>query len=113
MNRILINTTWILILISMIFPLAISSAGCGVAKDTQLQMKIKDELAKDRNVQADKITVNVKRGVVTVSGELYTQEEIDRAVEIISGVEGVETVNNLLKLPDTFGSQNPTMLYPF
>jgi hypothetical protein len=89
----------------------VSSTGCGVAKDTQLQMKIKEELGKHRDIQADKLTVNVKDGVVTISGELYTQEEIDNVVAIVSAMEGVVEVKDQMNLPDNFNSNNPTFLY--
>ena len=85
------------------------SMGCGVAKDTKIQLAVKEALGNDRNVQADKLTVNVKEGVVTISGELYTPEEIDLEVQIAGGVEGVVKVVNNMTLPDTFGSTNPIM----
>ena len=87
------------------------STSCGVAKNSRLQAKIKEELRKDQNVQADKLTVNVRDGVVTISGELYTPEEIDRVVEIVTAVEGVVEVRNQMTLPDNFQSTNPTFLY--
>jgi len=92
---------------------AILTSGCGVAKDTQLQVKIKDTLAADRLVQAEKLIVNVSDGVVTISGELYTREEIDRVIEIVSAIEGVVRVRDQMNLPDNYNSSNPTFLDPF
>lgn len=86
-----------------------AATGCGVAKDTQIQLKVKEALADNRNIQADKLTVNVKDGVVTISGELYTQEEIDLVVQLVSAIEGVVEVKDQMTLPDTFGSTNPVM----
>ena len=102
-----------IVLIMVIVGVLLSAAGCGVAKDTQLQMTIKEELRNDRNVQHDKLTVNVKDGMVTISGELYTREEIDRVVEIVEGIEGVVLVKNHMSLPDNYNSVNPTFLDPF
>jgi osmotically-inducible protein OsmY len=93
--------------------IALVGLGCGVAKDTQLQLKIKEALKADRNVQADKLTVNVAKGVVTISGELYTPEEIDRVVQIVQGIEGVVEVKNQMSLPDNWNAVNPTFLDPF
>ena len=90
-----------------------SASGCGVAKDSQLQSRIKEALSADKNVQADKLTVNVQDGVVTISGELYTQEEIDRVMAIVQAVEGVVRVKNQMNLPDNYNSNNPTFLDPF
>ena len=92
--------------------LAISPlVSCGVAKSVSLQNRIKEELRQHRDIQADKLTIIVNQGVVSISGELYTQEEIDKVIEIVQGIEGVVEVKNLMMLPDTFGSSNPTMLY--
>jgi len=98
------------VLLAVIF---VMTTGCGVAKDTQLQVKIKDVLSSDRNVQVEKLTINVKEGVVTISGELYTREEIDRVVEIVSAIEGVIRVKDQMSLPDNYNSSNPTFLDPF
>jgi len=97
----------LLLLAGIVLP----STGCGVAKDTQLQMKIKEELDKHRDIQADKLTINVKEGVVTISGELYTREEIDMVVEIVTAIEGVVEVKDQMNLPDNFNTNNPTFLW--
>jgi len=87
--------------------------GCGVAKDTKIQVAIRQELEKHRDVQSDKLVINVKNGVATISGELYTREEIDKVVEIAKGIEGVVEVVNKMSLPDDYNSVNPTFLDPF
>ena len=86
-------------------------SGCDVMKNTSLQNTIKEELRQHRDVQYEKLTINVLDGVVTISGELYTREEIDKVVEIVEGIEGVVQVKNLMTLPDDFQSSNPTFLY--
>jgi osmotically-inducible protein OsmY len=91
----------------------VALSGCGVMKDTRLQKQIREELSKHRDVQVDKLTINVQDGVVTISGELYTREEIDKVVEIVSAIPGVVQVKNQMNLPDEFGSRNPVLLYPF
>ncbi len=103
----------ILVVIIVLAGMAMGLTGCGVARDTQLQTTIKEELRKDPNVQVDKLIVNVRDGVVSISGELYTREEIDRVVEIVTAVEGVITVRNHMTLPDNYNSSNPTFLDPF
>jgi len=100
-----------LLLLVFICSAAPLMSGCDVMKDKQLQAKIREELSKDREVQVSKLTINARDGVVTISGELYTMEEIDRVVEIVSAIEGVVTVRNHMSLPDDFQSHNPTFLY--
>lgn len=101
----------LLLLLVFICGAAPVMTGCDVMKDKQLQAKIREELGKHRDVQVSKLTINAQDGVVTISGELYTMEEIDRVVEIVSGMEEVERVKNLMTLPDDFQSHNPTFLY--
>lgn len=105
-----------LVALALLFSLGLflhTASGCGVAKDTKLQMKIREELSKHRDVQVDKLTINVHEGVVTITGELYTREEIDKVVEIVSRIEGVIQVKNHMKLPDDWHTRNPTFLDPF
>lgn len=96
------------IIFTMLF-LAISMLSCGVAKDTQIQVKVKEALEKNKNIAANKLIVNVKDGVVTISGELNTKEEIDLAVQTAKAVPGVVDVINQMSLPDNFGGTNPIM----
>ena len=91
--------------------LILSSTSCGVMKDSQLQTKIKNELSKHRDIAFDNLTVNVKDGDVTISGELGTQEEIDKVVEIVSAMEDVVELRDQMNLPDNFNSDNPTFLW--
>lgn len=86
-------------------------SGCDVMKNTSLQSTIKEELRQHPDVQYEKLTINVVDGVVTISGELYTREEINKVVEIVEGIEGVVQVKNIMTLPDDFQSSNPTFLF--
>jgi hypothetical protein len=107
MNR----TVALLLLLVFICGAVPAMSGCDVMKDKRLQAKIREELGKHRDVQVSKLTINARDGIVTISGELYTMEEIDQVVEIVSGIEGVEQVHNLMTLPDDFQTHNPTFLY--
>lgn len=86
-------------------------SGCDVMKNTSLQNTIKEELRQHPDIQYEKLTINVLDGVVTISGELYTREEINKVVEIVEGIEGVVQVKNIMTLPDGFQSSNPTFLF--
>ena len=99
----------ILVFISILLVLSLPLTSCNVYRSFNLQSKIKEELRQHRDIQADKLTINVSKGVVTISGELYTQQEIDMVIEIVTGIEGVVEVKNQMTLPDTFGSTNPIM----
>jgi hypothetical protein len=101
------------LLIAIIAATFVTSSGCGVAKDTQLQLKIKEALAADKTIEAGKLTVNVAAGVVTISGKINTKDEIDRVVQLVQAIPGVVQVKNQMSLPDNSNSVNPTFLdYP-
>lgn len=108
-----IRAVFAIVLLAFAFGATAGLAGCEVMKDKRLQKQIREELDKHRDVQVDKLTINVLDGVVTISGELYTREEIDNVIEIVSAMEGVIEVRNDMNLPDDFNSRNPTFLYPF
>lgn len=70
-----------------------------LAKDSAITAKIKAAQAADPAVRATRIDVETdNNGVVTLSGTARSQAEIDRAVELARGVQGVTSVNNNMRL---------------
>ena len=63
-------------------------------RDTLLSIKVKAALLFHRNVSALRTGVNVKDGVVTLTGQADSQAEKDLAAEYANDVEGVKQVNN-------------------
>jgi hypothetical protein len=71
-------------------------------KDSAITAKIKAAQAADATVRATRINVETdNNGVVTLSGTARSQAEIDRAVELARGIEGVTSVNNRMTLAST------------
>lgn len=67
--------------------------------DSAITAKIKAAQAADSTVRATSINVETDNaGVVTLSGSARSQGEIDRAVELAKGVQGVTRVNNNMTL---------------
>jgi hyperosmotically inducible protein len=66
------------------------------AKDAEITAKVKLELAKDKNVSAMDIHVDTVNGVVTLSGEVASKAEIDRAITDTRNIENVKDVNSQL-----------------
>ena len=64
--------------------------------DGSLTAKVKSALLADEAVPATRIDVDSSGGVVTLSGQLSDQAQIDRAVSITRKLEGVERVENRL-----------------
>ena len=85
------------------------SAGT-LMKDSAITAKIKAEQAADSTVRATSINVETDNaGVVTLSGSARSQAEIDRAVQLAKGVQGVTRVtNNMTLAGGTAGTMGTT-----
>ncbi len=64
--------------------------------DSWIKMKVKTALAFHRNVSATKTEVNVKDGVVTLTGEASSQAQKELTTEYVKDIVGVKDVNNEL-----------------
>ena len=69
-----------------------------ITEDATITGKIKAELAKDRTVSALGINVDTNKGVVTLSGNAKSKEEVDKAVAIAKNTGGVSSVKNDIKV---------------
>jgi len=68
-------------------------------KDSAITTKVKSKLAAD--IPSSMATIHVdtdKDGVVWMSGTAKTQAEIDKAVSVAKGTEGVKSVKNDIKI---------------
>lgn len=88
------------------------SAGT-LMNDSAITAKIKAAQAADSVVRATSINVETDNaGAVTLSGSARSQAEIDRAVELAKGVQGVTRVTNNMMLAggtvDTMGTTPPS-----
>ena len=85
------------------------SAGT-LMKDSAITAKIKAAQAGDSTVRATSINVETDNaGAVTLSGSARSQAEIDRAVELARGVQGVTRVtNNMTLAGGTAGTMGTT-----
>ena len=66
--------------------------------DAWIGTKVKSALLFHRNVRATKTDVNVKDGVVTLSGEASSQAQKDLTTEYASDVDHVKRVNNQMTI---------------
>jgi hypothetical protein len=71
--------------------------------DGTLTAKVKSALLADDAVPGSRIDVDSSAGVVTLSGRLSDQAQIDRAVGIARSVEGVERVESRLTIAQAAG----------
>lgn len=73
------------------------SAGT-VIDDATITAKVKAALAADPTVAAHEINVDTRSGAVSLAGQVDNQAQIDRAVQIAQGTEGVVSVQNQLNI---------------
>lgn len=66
--------------------------------DDQLYDTIRLKLADDPDVKGGALKVDVKAGVVTLSGTLDTERQKDKATKIAKKVKGVQQVVNNIQL---------------
>ena len=90
---------WVL---TVVFIFIAGIAGCAntgeksgaYVDDAWITSKVKSEMVADKTVKAHNIGVTTNRGVVTLTGNASTWEELNKATDIASGVKGVTQVEN-------------------
>lgn len=69
--------------------------------DTTITTKVKSALLADADVKSFDIKVETRKGEVQLSGFVDNQSQIDRAITVTRGVEGVKNVDNKMSLKTT------------
>lgn len=70
----------------------------GAVDDTTLQREVEAEVQASRRAPKGKVEVNVTDAVVWLRGEVKTKDAIDELEERAASVDGVERVENLLRV---------------
>lgn len=64
--------------------------------DSAITTKIKAEIMSDPLLKVSQISVTTTNGVVTLSGEVDSEQSIDRAMEIVHSINDVKAIENNL-----------------
>jgi hyperosmotically inducible protein len=80
-------------------PVAATSVGTQI-DDTVVTAKVKSALLADPDIKSLDLKVETRKGEVQLSGYVASQTQIDRAVAITHGVEGVRGIENSLSLKE-------------
>jgi hyperosmotically inducible protein len=91
MTKTLRNSAW------LVLSMAVSIMACA-QPDTVLTAKVKASMAVDTSVKASQIEVSTKNKVVTLTGNLDSQAEKDRALEIARKTGGVDSVVDMIEV---------------
>ncbi len=77
--------------------------------DAVLTARIKTEMTADGRVSPTRVNVDTLNGVVTLKGQVPTQQEKDAAAQVAGKIEGVKRVENQITVnPATAGTGLPT-----
>lgn len=68
-----------------------------VVDDAAVTTRVKTALIRDNDVNANDVEVETYKGTVQLSGFVEDREDIDRAEELASNVDGVREVRNDLR----------------
>jgi len=66
--------------------------------DTAITAKVKAAILNDPVLKASEINVETFKGRVQLSGFVRSRSDIDRAVSVVQGVKGVQTVANDMRV---------------
>jgi hypothetical protein len=81
--------------------------GAGTS-DTWLWVKTKYDLAAADDLRDSTINVDVENGVVTLTGDVASNEQVKKADAVAKSVEGVKSVKNMLKVAANGANANKT-----
>lgn len=70
-----------------------------VERDQAVTSRVESALFSNNSTPKDQININTVDGVVYVRGTIGTKEQIDEIERRVKGIEGVDAVINLLRLP--------------
>ncbi|EEQ01394.1 Osmotically-inducible protein Y [Yersinia rohdei ATCC 43380] len=68
--------------------------------DSAVTAKVKSALLEEKSLKSTDISVETSHGVVTLSGFVTSQAEVETAVEIAGNIEGVKSVSDKLHVKD-------------
>lgn len=86
----------VLLVLSLLALLCVSLTAATKISDDKIYDDVKIKLATDSVVMATDFGIDVKEGVVTLSGKVRTQKQKDRAERVTKKVKGVTKVVNKL-----------------
>jgi hyperosmotically inducible protein len=104
-----------LLIVFLFAGLLLLQAGCnrgrgesrgGMKPDSDITEAVKNKLKTDERVSASEIEVETKDGIVTLKGEVDTQADADRAIQLARSIPEVKSVNSNLKVEEVLTNKD-------
>jgi hyperosmotically inducible periplasmic protein len=102
-----------LFVVSALFVFCLVASGCSktpsaqdINSDSDIKAAVKEKIKVDPKVDESDIEVDAEDGVVTLKGEVDSNEEADRAIQIAGEVPKVKRVNSELKIKDVVTNED-------
>src|SRR5262245_54762181 len=92
------------LLVFFVLLAAISFVGCKTNNDTKITTEAETKIMDDERLDAAKIDVDTKDGVVTLNGKVLGKEEEARAIDLVRAVPGVANVVSKLEVENRIGN---------
>jgi osmotically-inducible protein OsmY len=92
--------SYFLLAIMLMLPVAAMAADKPVSDDLIYNL-VRQKLAGDQVVKGGALTVDVKGGAVTLSGNVQSEKQKDKAEHLAHKVKGVKSVVNQIKVVKT------------
>lgn len=73
-------------------------------EDTMITAKVKAAILAEQDLRSAEINVETFKGIVQLSGFVHSHADIDKAVDVTRGVNGVKSVKNDMRLKSNPGS---------
>jgi osmotically-inducible protein OsmY len=87
----------LMLAVLLMLPVVVSAADKPVNDDLIYDL-VRQKLAGDQVVKGGALTVDVKNGVVTLSGNVQAEKQKDKAERLAHKVKGVKSVVNQIKV---------------
>ena len=65
--------------------------------DSVITTKVKDAIFREPTLKSSEINVETYKGIVQLSGFVSSPSSMDKAVEVASGIKGVQSVKNSMQ----------------
>lgn len=95
------STFFLIVLMSFLLGCASTSKHEGTGEyfdDTVVTTKVKAAILNEPALKSAEINVETFKGVVQLSGFVYSQADINKAVEVVSKVSGVKSIKNDMRV---------------